>query len=259
MAQAAETVERGTALADKQAGAVPEIVTPAKEMMGIISTAVSSPNFDPEKFDRLLDIQERWLDREAREAFARAFAKMQPELPEVERAATAKVQHRDNKGSHSYKYARFGDILAAIKPVLHKHGFGLSHRVNTEKGITVQAVLWHEGGHSESTTISLGADKSGSKNDAQAVGSSIEYARRYSTNALLGIATKDADTDANPSSNDKHISPEQLKTLKSEMEKAGVSETDFCKKAQIDNVECLEKQRFQGAMRSLKKQQENKQ
>ena len=240
--------------------AVPEIVSPSAQLMGVISQAVSNENFDPAKLEHLLDIQTKWQEREALQAYAQAFARMQPNLPEVKKLATATIKSRDNGPSHSYSYARFSDVITAIKPVLQEHGFGLSHSVNTEsESVKVKATLWHEGGHCESTVIDLPHDKTGSKNSIQAVGSSIEYGRKYSTWSLLGLATAEDDTDAGPvDDNSPYISKEQAETLRAEMKKAGVSETQLCQKIQTDNIECLEKGRFQGAMRFLKKRQQEK-
>ena len=59
----------------------------------------------------------------------------------------------------------------------------------------ITAILSHREGHSEETTLTLDADKSGSKNAVQAVGSSISYGQRYAAVALLNITTRGMDDD----------------------------------------------------------------
>lgn len=165
-------------------------IQPAGELAAIVSMVervAVDPNCDIDKLERMLDMQERILDRNARMAYDSSLAMMQAELPEVEKLTQG----------HNYKYAKFDQILKAIKPALNKYGFSITHRVKVEdKLIHVTGILSHREGHREETTISLPADSSGSKNAVQAVGSSTEYGRRYTMNSLLGIATKEADTDA---------------------------------------------------------------
>ena len=53
----------------------------------------------------------------------------------------------------------------------------------------VTAILSHELGHSESTTLSAPIDASGGKNAIQAVRSAWSYLRRITAESILGIAT----------------------------------------------------------------------
>lgn len=164
----------------------PEHVSETTAIMQVIERVASNPDADIAKLEKMLDMQERILDRNARMEFDSALAVMQSELPEVEKLAQG----------HNSMYAKFDKIITAIKPALKAHGFSITHRVEVKDGlIYVTGILSHKGGHREETTLALPADKSGSKNDVQAVGSSTEYGRRYTTNSLLGIATKDADVD----------------------------------------------------------------
>lgn len=165
---------------------VPTAQTETGALLSVIERVAMSPDADIAKLEKMLDMQERVLDRNARQEFAAAMAALQADLPEVDKLA---------KG-HNTMYAKFEHILAAIKPHLKTHGFAITHRASTEGGaVTVTAVLSHRSGHSEETSIVLPADNSGNKNNVQAIGSSMEYGRRYTMNALLGIATKDADND----------------------------------------------------------------
>lgn len=153
-------------------------------LCSIVQNVATNKDVDVDKMSALLDMQERILNRNAKQEFSSALANLQAELPEVEKLATG----------HNSKYAKFEHILAAIKPHLIKYGFAITHRCDNREGlITVTAVLSHKGGHSEETSVVLPADASGGKNAVQSIGSSMEYGRRYTMNALLGIATKDAD------------------------------------------------------------------
>lgn len=170
----------------KEETSVPEIQNESRAVLAMIERVALNPDADIEKLERMLDMQERILNRNARQEFASALAQLQAELPEVDRLAKADKS----------MYAKFEHILAAIRPHLINHGFAITHRCNNTDGkVSITAVLSHRGGHSEETSISLPADTSGSKNAVQAIGSSMEYGRRYTMNALLGIATRNADDD----------------------------------------------------------------
>lgn len=155
-------------------------------LISVIERIALSPDADIAKLEKMLDMQERVLDRNAKQAFTSALAEMQVKLPRIE---------ENGKGHNSVKYALLEDINDKIRPILHDHGFAITFRVNhQEKGIHVTTVLSHRDGHSEETTIVLPADTSGSKNAVQAIGSTISYGKRYGICALLNISTGD-DTD----------------------------------------------------------------
>lgn len=176
MGEVAEIQQRQVAAHEPESAAI----------MSMIERVAMSPDADIDKLQKMLDMQERVLDRNARMEFDAAMAQMQPELPEVEKLADG----------HNSKYAKFDKILAAIKPLLKQYGFSITHRIKVENQlIHVTAILSHKAGHREETTLALPADTGAGKNAVQAVGSSSEYGRRYTMNSLLGIATKDADTD----------------------------------------------------------------
>ena len=158
------------------------VQTEQSAVLQIISQAATNPNVDIEKMERLLEMQERILERDARQEFAAAFSRMQVALPEIE---------EKGKGHNNITYAKWEDVNKAIKPVLSEHGFGLSFSVkDDEKFVCVEAELSHRSGHSKSTSYKFPADSSGSKNQIQAVGSSISYGKRYTATALLNLSSR---------------------------------------------------------------------
>lgn len=161
-------------------------------ILEVIARAARDPNVDIDKMERLLEMQERVLARQAREAYATALAKLQPDLPVI--SERGKILNRNNETQSTY--ARWEDVNEAIRPLLAEHGFSLSFRTGREGGdVTVTGVLSHREGHSEETTITLPSDGSGSKNAVQAVGSSTSYGKRYTAFALLNITSKGEDDD----------------------------------------------------------------
>lgn len=166
--------------------ATPATGTPASDVSLMFERLARDPAVDVEKLERLIAMQERILAHNAKAEFYAAFAEMQGEIPTViERGVT-------NNG----KYATHEDIVDAVRPVLQKHGFMLSFRtVFTEKTVKVRGVLAHRSGYSEETEFVSSADTSGNKNAIQALGSAQSYGQRYTTKALLNIATRGDDDD----------------------------------------------------------------
>lgn len=183
-----------------------EIVTTNESaaVLQVIERLVLNDSVSIEKVEKMLDMQERILNRNAHQAFTADLAAMQTELPLVS---------KNGRGHNQAKYALLEDINQAIRPALQKYGFAVTFRVQqTEKQVTIAAVLSHRMGHSSETTIALPIDVSGSKNATQAVGSTISYGKRYAIGALLNISTGD-DNDAETSQPTKTVSAGQAKTL----------------------------------------------
>lgn len=161
-------------------------------ILAVISRAASDPSVDIDKMERLMQMHERMQARTAEGDFNSALSMMQPELPSVGERGGIK----DRNGNIQSTYALWEDINQAIKPIMQRHGFALSFRTECGDGISVTGVLSHKAGHSERTTIKLPADKTGSKNDVQAVASSVSYGKRYTAGALLNLTSHGEDDDA---------------------------------------------------------------
>tara|TARA_B100000700_G_scaffold59109_1_gene64262 strand:- start:60406 stop:61143 length:738 start_codon:yes stop_codon:yes gene_type:complete len=166
----------------------------------VIERAALNPEVDIDKMERLLQMQERVLDRQALMAYSAAMAAMQTELPSIaERGKT-------NNGH----YATLEDIVDTVRPIMKKHGFAVSFRIQTqERGILVTGVLMHQDGHREETSMLLPADSSGNKNAVQAFGSSTSYGKRYVLCALLNITTRGQDDNGHTAAPVKLVTPFQ--------------------------------------------------
>lgn len=157
-------------------------------ILQVIQRAAADPQCDIEKMERLMQMHERFQSRHAEQQYTEALAEMQQELPAI-------AERGDANGR--YSYALWEDINEQLKPVLARHGFALTFRTpRNDKGVEVEGVLSHRGGHSERTSMLLPADTSGNKNAVQAVASSVSYGKRYTAGALLNYTTHGEDDDA---------------------------------------------------------------
>lgn len=159
------------------------VKTESQALMGVIERVASDPNSDIAKLEKMLDMQERVLDRNAAQSFTADMAMMQGEMPRVFKLAQG----------HNTAYARLEDINDAVRPVLQRFGFAVTFNIDQPdpKMVKVTAILSHREGHKQESALTLPCDTSGSKNAVQAVGSTVSYGKRYTMCALLNISTGD--------------------------------------------------------------------
>jgi hypothetical protein len=157
----------------------------------MVERLATNKDVDVDKLSKILDLQERIIDRDARAEFFAAFAAMQGDLPSITERGEILVN-----GQVRSKYAKNEDIQEAVRPVLQRHGFALTFRNEFKDNLLrITGVLAHRSGHTEQDEFIAKADTSGSKNDIQALGSTRSYGQRYTTIALLNIVTKGQDDD----------------------------------------------------------------
>lgn len=167
---------------------------PVAQFAQVIERLAANPNVDVVKLEKIIDLNERILKINAKNAFEAAYSRMQPEIPEVDEKGQLVV-----KGTLRSRYARLEDIQSATKPILAKHGFALRHRTEwpTDKPgiIRIVGILSHEQGHSEESVFESKSDASEYRTDIQSMGSTVSYGRRYTTIDLLNIVTRGVDND----------------------------------------------------------------
>lgn len=218
--------------------------------MQMIDRALSS-NANVETLTQLMNLQERWEANQARKAFDAAIAAAKAEIPPISRNAT---------GHNSKRYADFSAIASVVDPILSKYGLSYRFKTTQTDKINVTCVLSHKEGHAEETTLSGGADTSGSKNAIQAIGSTLTYLQRYSLNAALGLSASN-DDDGNASGGNGSVSDEQRIVLQDKIEEVGADIVKFCERWNIPSLSDFPQKKFDEAIQSLNRfaQQQRKQ
>jgi hypothetical protein len=176
-------------------------------------------DLDVEKLGKLIDLQHKMEERQARREFAAALAAFQAECPPIPRTAVGGDTSRGG-GGFAFKYAPLDAIEATVRPFLKKHGFSFRFEAEfTERTIRSTCVLTHAGGHSERSLfeIPLVAASRG-MNTQQASGAADSYARRYALINALGLVSCDPDTDGGDESSEV-VTPEQVEILEDLIDK----------------------------------------
>lgn len=196
--------------------------TQETSLIAVIARAAADPTVDVAKMEKLLEMHERIVAREAMAEFNSAMADMQPELPVITEKGEIKVGDEIRS-----TYAKFEDINEFVKPTLQKYGFSVMFTFppSQNEKISVSGRLMHRAGHSVETSLSLPADASGSKNAVQAIKSSTSYGKRIILTALLNISTKGEDDDAMGTM--AKVSEEQVEELGKLVKHAGANEAAF--------------------------------
>jgi hypothetical protein len=144
---------------------------------------------------------------------AAAFVAAQAELTNPPKKSKA------NTGTYSYTYADLPAIIDHVRPVLAKHGLGISQDVLMEDGrLLIRTRIIHSSGE----CLEFGPLAGSVGGEWQKVGSGITYARRYALAAALGIAA-DEDDDAATAAPPSSASTKKGKTLRA-VEKAADEE-----------------------------------
>ena len=233
------------------------VTADASAILAVSERAARDPAVDIEKMERLMAMAERMAERQAKADYNAALAEMQPNLPIVERRGMISVPAKDNKTGHDTPYALWEDVNEAIRPMLAEHGFALSFRVGKDSDrVVVTGVLSHRGGHSEETTLSLPMDTTGSKNNVQAIGSSVSYGKRYTAGALLNLTSRGEDDDGKQGGGEAiedgeaKITGEQESTLIDAIEDCKIGRPKFCTHYKIDMVAQLPARLFDEAIKA---------
>jgi ERF superfamily len=230
-------------------------------VLAMIERAARDPAVDLAKLEGLMALRERNEAQRASVAFADALVELGADMPAIDRTGKIVVYSkidREKPGGvpagatpiQSTLYATFDDILEALRPVLYKHGFSLrfEHEATANGLLATAAILRHRLGHEErATTPPLKHDASGSKNDTQAVGSSLTYGRRYALMALLPIvshAPEDSDDDG-AAAGGATIDPDQIAHIEQQIRDTGSDMAKFLVALGAEAAESLTVKQYQ--------------
>lgn len=181
----------------EQGGQLP--ATQSVTLLSHIIAASANPEVDANKMEQMANLALRLQDRERETQYAQDFAAAVMEMPRISKRNEIIIPGKEGKpGRVQGKFASWENIDAVIRPILARHNLVLTFRIGqAEAGaVAVTPVLTHTSGYREvGDPMRVPADTSGSKNAAQAVGSSSQYGKRYAACAILNIVTEGEDRD----------------------------------------------------------------
>ena len=169
------------------------IEAPNNPVLNMLQLAMTDSNVDLDKMDKIMQMAERHEAKQSDKSFKTAMAVLQGEMPEINKDGKIVIS-----GEVRSEFAKYETIMRAIKKPLQENGFAVSFRpeIKDDK-LIVNCVVSHKDGHTETSTVELPFDNSGSKNSVQAIGSSMSYAKRYALCLMFNIPTGGEDNDGN--------------------------------------------------------------
>lgn len=105
--------------------------------------------------------------------------------------ATAAATKDGTNPHHRYKYATLGAIWESCREPLSSNGLAVTQGIKQEaQAVIVETLLMHASGQWVSSSLSIPCKAS----EAQAIGASITYARKYALAAMVGVAPEDEES-----------------------------------------------------------------
>jgi hypothetical protein len=187
--------------------------------------------------------------------FSEKMDKIAPALAKAQAEMGGAVKDSENPFFKS-NYADLKSVWKACKDALHNNDLSVVQSpINADGRVGVTTLLLHSSGQYVQGTFTLGVKK---KDDPQADGSSITYARRYALAAFVGVCPADDDAEAASLQGRKEpISPEQVQVLKSLIKETGTDEQKMLLYAKVGSIEELPNTMF-GTIKGILDQRASK-
>lgn len=228
-----------------------EVVQLAPEsILHVIQSAATNPDVDIDKMERLMQMHERLMDKQAHSAYIQAMAVTQSEIKKV-------IVDKRNEQTHS-DYASYEALDREVRPIYTRHGFSLSFDTEpADKDLMVRVVceVSHTAGHTRKFSIDMPADGKGAKGGdvmtkTHATGSGLSYGMRYLLKMIFNIAVGVYDDDGN-AAGEATITEEQAADLEALMSEVGADRKAFLKTCRVDDLELLPQSKLKGAIQRL--------
>jgi len=234
------------------------------QFIEMVERLAANEAVDPDKLQKIVDIQMQVFDRNAETEFNAAMSRVQSKLPTV-------YEKSFNPQTNS-RYAKIEHIAKVIKPIYTAEGFSTTFSQGkpvTEGYMGIDGELRHSGGYKRSYWLELPPDDKGikgtvNKTGLHAAGSTFTYGRRYLTCMMFDVATGD-DTDAvigdsaPPAKiiSDKQASQIQdMLTVLNDVDAPNSDEELFCAWAKIESIRSMPAHKFARCLKNLKEKVE---
>jgi len=204
------------------------------KIVNAIAELSKQKDFNPDTFEKLINLQSKMKAEQQREAFSESFSKFQAECPIIKK--TKKV----NYGQTNYDYASLDEMVHTIKPILGKHGLSFAFDTRKEDGEMVLVTkVKHSQGHEEHFEFYFSAmDDGGKMNNSQRRKSAITYAKRSALENALGLVTAGEDDDARRAI-DNPATEEQLTKINSLLKSTDTPLGQFLTYLKIESLDML--------------------
>lgn len=220
----------------------------------VIERLASRPEVDVEKLERIMQMQEHILDRDAEKAFNAAMTKAQNRIELV-------VADAENKQTNS-KYAMLKTVLLKAKPVYTEEGFSLMFyegECPKENHKRVCVDVMHNMGHTmKGKYVDVAIQTTGIAGKSMMTqihgeGSAFSYGRRYLTCMIFNIPTGDDDGNMAGSEPVEYINDQNFADITTLIQEVGANEKAFCKYLKIESLDKMPASMYERAVKELER------
>jgi hypothetical protein len=249
-------MSEATTMARREVGGVAAPGAEGQSVASLVQYAIER-GVDVEVLERLVALQERVMERDARAAFFEALTAFREKCPPI-------VKTRENSQfkvtragvSRPAKYAPLEEIDRVARPIAAECGLVWTWDTRLEGELMhVTCRVLHVMGHSEAATVAMPHGSSAGSSPQQKYGSTQTYGMRYSLIAALGITTADEDVDGAEggagSKAGEEITPEQEATLRALVREVKANEQKFLDWLQVRSLAVLPASRYAEAVAAL--------
>ena len=220
----------------------------------VIENAIMNPDIDVEKLERLLDMQERIIDKAAKQEFNAAMTTAQSEMSPISADAV-------NPQTRS-KYASYAALDNKLRPIYTRNGFSLSF--DSGEGapdgcVRVLCYVGHRNGYTRTYHADMPADGKGAKGGdvmtkTHAAGAAFSYGQRYLLKFIFNVAIGEADTDGNAPST--FITNEQAEAIKTLAKEAQAEIAPLLNWKNVDSLSEIPLAEYDSVIKALEKKKE---
>lgn len=221
----------------------------AVSLLSIIERASKDPSVDIDKMERLMQMHERLVAKQAETAFNVAMTECQLEMRRISADAT-------NPQTHS-QYASYGKLDQVLRPIYTKRGFSLTFsdgETTKPEHVRVVCLVRHVAGHKETHWKDMPADGKGAKGGdvmtkTHAAGAAQQYGMRYLLKGIFNVAIGENDNDGNEEI--EYITESQAADLKSLAEEVKADVAKFLAYLKVSAIERIPAKSFKECIRLL--------
>lgn len=249
----AEIEMSGTALERRT-----ESAAVAHDPASLLAMALQNPALaaNVEVVERLVALQERAQERNARAAFFEAMTAFRAECPPIPRTRENTQFQVTRSGARvNARYAALEDIDRIARPVAARHGLSWTWNTTVEgDAMRVTCRVAHVDGHAEETSVTMPTESKAGSSPQQKYGSAQTYGMRYSLVAALGLTTADEDVDGNAQRNPESVTKatrEEIADIDAMIDSVGANRAKFLEVLRVERLEDLPASRVPKALELL--------
>jgi hypothetical protein len=222
----------------------------AATIMQIVERMMRESTFDPVAIREMLAIKKEYEAEEARKAFVNAVAAFKENAP-----VFYKTKHVDYGGGKAkFDYAPIAEVVSKIVPALAAHGLTHKWIPKTADGkITVQCVLTHRMGHSDSIeSLPVPPNANPAMSVSQNIQATITFWQRMTLQSITGTAAGDMpDVDDNAQQAADTIDEKQIADINSLLSEVNANRDAFMRYYKIRELSDIKKASYSAIVATL--------